>query len=52
MKITVCKFQPKFISYRKYKHFFNNTFKDTILEEFCQIQISSNDGYNTFLRIC
>ena len=47
MKTTFGKFQPKFLSYRKCKPVFNDTFKDTILEQLRQV-----DGYNDFLKTC
>ena len=54
MKITFRKVKAKITCfYRKYKKFCNYTFRDTILEELSQVQISNNDDwFNHFLIIC
>ena len=52
MKTTFHELKPKTICYKKYKHFSNNTFRDALLEELSQVQISDNDdGFNNFLKI-
>ena len=49
VKTTFRKLKPKIICYRKYKHFSNNTFRETLLEELSQVWISNNDDeYNNF----
>ena len=44
MKTTFRKLKPKIICCRTCKHFSNDTFKDTLLEELSQVRISNNDG--------
>ena len=53
MKTTFRKVKAKITCfYRKYKKFCNFTFRDTILEELSQVQISNNDDwFNHFLII-
>ena len=53
MKTTFLKLKPKIINYRKYEHFSNDTFKDTLLEGLSQVQNINNDNVlNDFLRVC
>ena len=53
MKTTFHKLRPKIICYKKYEHFPNDTFRNTILNELVQVRISNNDdGFNYFLKIC
>ena len=53
MKTTSRKLKPKIICYKKYKHFSNENFRDTLLEELSQVRISKNDDrFNNFLKIC
>ena len=53
MKTSFRKLKPKIINYRKYKHFSNDIFRDSLLEELSQVRINNDDdGFNNFLRIC
>ena len=53
MKMTVRKLRQKIIFYQKHKHFSNDTFRDNLLEELPQVQISNNyNGFNNFLKNC
>ena len=46
------KLKPKITSYRTYKNFSNDIFRDTRLEELLQVRIKNDDdGFNN-LRIC
>ena len=53
MKMTFRKLRQKIILYQKHKHFSNDTFRDNLLEELSQVQISNNyNGFNNFLKNC
>ena len=53
MKTTSRKLKPKIINYGKYKHCFNDTFRDALSEGLCKVQINNDgDGFNIFLGIC
>ena len=53
MKMTFRKLRQKIIFYQKHKHFSNDTFRDNLLEELSQVQISNNyNGFNNFLKNC
>ena len=53
MKTSFRKLKPKIINYRKYKHFSEDIFRDSLLEELSQVRINNDDeGFNNFLRIC
>ena len=54
MKTTFRKRKPKIINYRKYKHFSNVVFRDTLLEELPQVRTNNDDdGFNNLLpKIC
>ena len=53
MKTTFRKLKPKIINYRKYKHFSNVVFRDTLLEELPQVRTNNDDdGFNNLPKIC
>ena len=54
MKTTFRKRKPKIINYRKYKHFSNVVFRDTLLEELPQVRTNNDDdGFHNLLpKIC
>ena len=52
LNTSFCKPKPKITSYRTYKNFSNDIFRDTSLEELLQVRINNDDdGFNN-LRIC
>ena len=52
IKTILRKLNPKIICCRKYKHFSNDIFKDTILKELSQVRISNKENSsNIFLKI-
>ena len=50
---TFHKLKSKITCYRKYKHFPNDPFRDTLLEVLSKVRVSNNDDLlNNFLKAC
>ena len=52
MKRTFKKQRPRIINYRSFKHFFNEEFRNSLIDRLSnQKYINNNDGFNRFCKI-